>query len=158
MREPAHVITFAIAGPPRGKQRARTGKGFAFTPAKTVMYENYVKMQWNLAAPRKWIPWVGPVAIQIVAGFPIAPSWPRWRRDAALAGVLLPLSTPDYDNIEKIITDALNGIAFHDDAQIVHAQIDTRYSDAPKTVVVLEFYDALTRKMWEEMKRDNTVV
>ena len=40
-----------------------------------------------------------------------------------------------FDNIGKIICDALNGIAYRDDAQIVDALVRKFYSDTPRVIV-----------------------
>ena len=39
---------------------------------------------------------------------------PQRNKVAALAGDLLPAKKPDADNVAKIITDALNGLAYID--------------------------------------------
>ena len=46
-----------------------------------------------------------------------------------------PTRKPDFDNIGKIICDALNGIAYRDDAQIVDALVRKFYSDTPRVIV-----------------------
>ena len=52
-----------------------------------------------------------------------------------LKGDLRPIKKPDCDNIAKIILDALNGIAFHDDSQIVTLEVFKYYSERPKVYV-----------------------
>ena len=42
-----------------------------------------------------------------------------------------PAKRPDFDNIGKIIADALNGVAYRDDAQIVEAKLVKIYVDGP---------------------------
>lgn len=54
-----------------------------------------------------------------------------------LAGQLNPTKKPDCDNIVKIICDALNGIAYKDDAQITLVQIRKKYADVPQVEVKL---------------------
>jgi len=39
----------------------------------------------------------------------------------------------DVDNLAKALLDALNGIAFNDDSQVVILNIQKRYSDKPRT-------------------------
>jgi Holliday junction resolvase RusA-like endonuclease len=53
-----------------------------------------------------------------------------------------PTTKPDTDNIAKICLDALNGIAYHDDAQIVELQVSKLYSDEPRVVVWLAVIEA----------------
>lgn len=49
--------------------------------------------------------------------------------------VIRPTKKPDMDNIIKIIADALNGIAYYDDSQIVDTAVRKFYSDEPRVVV-----------------------
>lgn len=42
---------------------------------------------------------------------------------------------PDGDNIVKLLGDALNGIVWRDDAQIVTATISKRYGLIPQTII-----------------------
>lgn len=48
-----------------------------------------------------------------------------------------PTKKPDFDNIGKVICDALNKIAYRDDSQIVDAQVRKFYSDRPRVVVTI---------------------
>lgn len=42
---------------------------------------------------------------------------------------ILPLKKPDMDNIVKVVADALNGVAYHDDTQIALLSASKIYSD-----------------------------
>ena len=44
-------------------------------------------------------------------------------------GDILPTKKPDADNILKIIADALNGIAYADDKQVVTAEVQKLYAE-----------------------------
>lgn len=48
------------------------------------------------------------------------------------------MKKPDFDNIGKIVCDSLNNIAYHDDAQIVDAQVRKFFSDDPRVVVTIQ--------------------
>ncbi|MBS5782200.1 MAG: RusA family crossover junction endodeoxyribonuclease [Faecalispora jeddahensis] len=52
-----------------------------------------------------------------------------------LSGMLRPAKKPDRDNIVKIICDALNELAYKDDAKIVTTQIAKYYAEASRTFV-----------------------
>jgi Holliday junction resolvase RusA-like endonuclease len=48
----------------------------------------------------------------------------------------LSLKKPDIDNIEKIVLDALNGVAYADDANVVSVRaIKGRYESTPRLIV-----------------------
>lgn len=47
-----------------------------------------------------------------------------------------PTKKPDSDNIAKIILDALNGVAYQDDKQVVSLQVEKYYTEADEMVTV----------------------
>ena len=104
---------FKIPGEPTGKARPRVVKGHAFTPTKTVLYENLVKTSYQ--GPL----FEGPVNVLITAVFGIPKSAGKAKREEMLRGRIMPSKRPDCDNIAKVICDGLNGAAWSDDAQVV---------------------------------------
>lgn len=135
------MITFTIPGPPKGKARPRIvrshGKVHSYTPDATVAYEELVRIKYLQAAGGKALS-EKPIEISIVSGFPIPKSTSRKDRERMLEGIIRPTKRPDLDNIGKIVYDALNGIAYHDDAQIVDSYEHKVYVDGPgKTTVTL---------------------
>ena len=76
-----------------------------------------------------------PVRVRITACFSIPKSAPKKKRAMMIAGDIVPTKKPDFDNIQKIICDALNGVAYHDDSQIVKADIEKVYSTTPHVEV-----------------------
>ena len=54
---------------------------------------------------------------------------------AAIAGVIQPTTKPDVSNIVKGIEDALNGIWYKDDSQIVHEYSMKQYAREPGVIV-----------------------
>ena len=61
------------------------------------------------------------------------------------------------DNIEKAIMDALNGLAWNDDAQVVQKFAMKVYSDDPRVVVEIEEADpaSLNKGQWQTGVMDN---
>lgn len=57
-----------------------------------------------------------------------------------LDGKELPLKKPDIDNIVKVVADALNGVAYHDDTQIVMVVAKKVYSSLEGLDVTVEEY------------------
>jgi Holliday junction resolvase RusA-like endonuclease len=64
-------------------------------------------------------PMEGPVEMTLFIVMPIPQSWPAWKREMAVAGQIMPTTKPDSDNVEKAVKDALNGVVWGDDAQVV---------------------------------------
>lgn len=60
----------------------------------------------------------------------IPKSWSKRDQNDAMAGRLFPTSRPDWDNYGKI-TDALNGIVWNDDSQVIDGRVIKRYSATP---------------------------
>ena len=48
-----------------------------------------------------------------------------------------PIGKPDLDNLEKPLWDAMQGVFFQDDAQIIEKTITKVYSDNPRVEVFL---------------------
>jgi len=63
--------------------------------------------------------WDGPVGIDLTAVFAVPKSATKKNRAEMLSGHIRPTKKPDWDNIEKIIGDALEGVVWRNDAQIV---------------------------------------
>jgi Holliday junction resolvase RusA-like endonuclease len=131
---PRPMVEIYLAGQPRGKGRPRFGKRGNFvsvwTDPKTMAAEKALgdagKRAMKGEPPRE-----GPMSVSIVAAMEIPQSWPKKRRAAAIAGELHPTGKPDFDNMAKIVGDALNGIAWLDDAQIVACTFVKFYSLTP---------------------------
>lgn len=135
-------LRFEIPREPVGKARPRyTRNGKPYTPSKTSNYESVVKACF-IRAYGKRVAIDGPVKISIDARCPIPKSWPKWKKQDAETGKLLPTVKPDVDNIAKIILDALNGIAFEDDKNVTSLQIDKCYSNEPGVTVTIETEDS----------------
>ena len=132
------MIRLTIPGVPVAKQRARvTRRGFAFTPAKTVHYETYIQELFAVQYPG-FRPMAGPLGLKIWAYFPIPKGTSKRTRELMEAGFIRRDKRPDWDNLGKAVSDALNGLAYVDDGQIVSAFIEKRYSERPRLEVELE--------------------
>lgn len=134
-------LSFVVPGKPAGKGRPRFGNGRTFTPAATLTAENWVKACAMQAGAE---PLHGPVEMTIIAVSAIPKSWSKKRREEALRGCW-DTRKPDQDNISKLVCDALNGIAYADDAQVVRALVEKKFATdgIEKTVVIIkELIDA----------------
>lgn len=136
------VINFVIHGKPFAKQRPKfTKAGHAYTPDSTVIYENLVRTCFSQKYPEH-VPLTCPVRMTIRACYPVAESWSRKKKTQALAGELRP-AKPDWDNVGKIVSDALNQIAYTDDALVYDCEVIKEYDTVPRVEVRIE---------WEEVK------
>jgi Holliday junction resolvase RusA-like endonuclease len=80
--------------------------------------------------------------VYITAFFPIPKSTSKKNRALMLEDKLLPTKKPDSDNIAKVICDALNGVAYGDDTQIVKLVVNKRYTaEEPKVIVYIDKFN-----------------
>lgn len=135
-------IVFCIPGDPQGKARpkvtrAKNGYSHTYTPDKTVAYEELIRLRYLDAADGFRFESGKPLRMRVVAIFGIPKSKPKKTQTAMKLNMIWPTKKPDFDNIFKIICDALNGIAYADDAQIVEAQISKIFtaSNVPRVEV-----------------------
>lgn len=132
-------IKFVVPGLPFGKQRPKvtvrkfTGsdgkeKKFAkaYTPEKTVNYENLVKMAYQEKAKGKKFKDGDMLDVRIIAYYNIPPSTSKKRRTMMLEHKIRPTKKPDWDNIGKIVCDTHSCISEHRRTQGMI--ISTRYS------------------------------
>ncbi len=131
------MIEFTIWGKPVGKDRPVPNPrgGRPFVDKQAAERERHVREEFKSAAGRAWRPIVGPVRVRIIAVFPVPISWPKKLLALAMAGKVWYIGKPDIDNIEKLIYDALNKVAWIDDAQIVYVEKAARYGDPARTEV-----------------------
>lgn len=127
--------TFIVYGEPQGKARPRfTRGGRTYTPNKTVEYERQIRAAYQLAdgAMTEF-----PVSVNITALYSIPKSASKAKAQRMLSDELLPCKKPDLDNIAKCVCDALNSIAYKDDAQVCSLVVKKRYSKEPCIVVTI---------------------
>lgn len=133
-------IQIEVPGQPRGKGRprfARVGVGVrTYTDAKTASYENLVRLAASQSMAGR-APLAGPVHVSVNAWMSVPTSWSKRRREDALRGVVRPTTKPDADNLVKVL-DALNGIVWRDDSQVVQLTVGKHYSATPSMVIVVE--------------------
>lgn len=131
------TIVFVIPGTARGKQRprfARTGR--VYTPPQTVNQEAYIKML-AATAMRGLSPLIGPLEATFSISVAIPKSFTGEKRKRIEEGKLFPTSKPDLDNVVKLLCDAMNGVVYGDDMQIVDLYVNKTYAAAGSTTVMV---------------------
>lgn len=132
-------IEFDIMGEPYGKGRPRfsTVGGYVrtFTPEKTAHYENLVKTCWKTQSGVTFDRDV-PLKQTVKAYLAIPNSWSE-KKKRFMEGRPA-MKKPDYDNLEKIISDSLNKLAFFDDSQIVASSVTKEWAFIPHVTVTIE--------------------
>lgn len=110
----AHAVADVpeIVGKQRPRATASRGKARVYTPRKTRVFEECVRKAWREQVGEEWAQFSGAVTVTIAVTRELAKSNPKkWagRQD---------LQKPDVDNVLKAVLDALNGLAYSDDAHI----------------------------------------
>lgn len=135
------IARFTVDGNPVGKQRPKATKvaGYIqiYTPAKTRNYEAYIKMCYKRDCPNAYFA-EGALRVDIKVFVQMPQSMSKKKQIQALSGELRPTVKPDFDNIIKTLCDALNGIAFKDDKQIVDATYSKHYAEVPRVEMSIE--------------------
>ena len=132
-----HCLSFTVLGEPVGKARPRVARFGTYTPEVTVLYENLVKMEYRRQCGDKTFRNDMPLLLEVDAFYMIPISTSKKKRAMMLDSEIRPMKKPDWDNIGKIISDALNKIAYRDDAQIVECRITKHYAVNPRVMVRL---------------------
>jgi len=53
----------------------------------------------------------------------------------------LPIGDPDWDNLGKLVSDAINNVVYRDDAQITDARVRKRYGEPHRVEITLTIDD-----------------
>lgn len=134
-------IYFVVEGRVQPKQRPRVvrrkvkvgneyiTKTMTFTPQATKDYEEQVKGAYLDACDGKPKKFEGAVEMVVNVYVQIPKSAPKKKIDDMITGNIRPIvKNGDVDNLFKAISDALNGLAYEDDSQIVSAKIRKFYA------------------------------
>lgn len=132
-------VKFTVLGTPTAKGRPRmTRQGHTYTPQKTAMYENLVRLEYQRQCGSFQFSRDASLDVRMIAYYPIPKSVSKKKRQMMAEHRIRPMKRPDVDNVCKSILDSLNQIAYHDDAQVVDCQIRKFYGDTPKVTVTIE--------------------
>ena len=106
-----HYFQFDVDPKPKQRPRVNTKTRRAYTPEATRNYERFIrdltKLQWGKSKSIE-----KPIKMDIVFHMKRPASVPPRKRK-------YPSVRPDLDNLEKALIDAMQGIVFVDDSQIV---------------------------------------
>ena len=121
--------SFTVWHAPKGKERPRVVNGRAYTPAATREAEEVIQWAYRTQVHARPYDAGVPLNVWVEAVFTVPKSDSRAARMDKLVGRVRPCKKPDADNIGKLILDALNGLAWHDDAQIAGLTVTKRYGE-----------------------------
>ncbi|MBQ9021806.1 MAG: RusA family crossover junction endodeoxyribonuclease [Eggerthellaceae bacterium] len=104
-------MQFFVKGIPTKRRPRFTKAGKAYVDVKTKEEEKVIRSKYRGKKHR------GPVYIRVDI-------YPKLPKSAAKGLERVPaMKRPDVDNVLKVFQDALIGVAFDDDKQVVHAEV-----------------------------------
>ena len=134
------IVTFEVKGDPVPKGRPRFARRGQFvqtyTDAKTIDYETHVAMKARQAIGASE-PLQGALTVFLYLRYTIPASYSKKRKEACLRGVEYPKKV-DLDNVYKSITDAMQGIVYANDSQIVEAHITKVYAETAGANIMVQ--------------------
>lgn len=130
------LVRFSVPGKGIGKGRARsTASGHHYTPKKTENAEAVVKLYCDQAMKRskvETIPAMQAVGIIIHIWMHVPQTIKGYKLKKAERTDLLqysyPVGKPDSDNVQKLVMDAMNGVAWMDDSQVSQVHVHRHYT------------------------------
>ena len=124
-----------MVGEPKGKERPRfCHNGQIYTPKQTTTYEQQIIFDYYKQCGNVKFNENSQLELSVAAYFKI----PKKKKAEMRIGGIRPTKKPDGDNILKAVADALNGVCYKDDKNIVKMSIEKFYSDVPRIEVVVQ--------------------
>lgn len=134
------TYTAVVLGDPVAQGRPRFSRqgGFvkAYDPAKSRDYKSYVRLIAAQNAPDSPVEGAIEFSLRIYRAIP--KGMPKYKREAAKAGALRPVTKPDVSNVLKGVEDALKGVWYKDDSQIVgFGVLGKWYDERPRIEIMM---------------------
>lgn len=131
-------LYFIIDGPivPKGRPRF-TKTGRTYTPKRTLDYEKKVELAYRTEYPAGLAFVNEPLEMILNVYMAIPKGVSKKKREQMLLHEYPALHNGDVDNFLKSVADALNGVAYTDDCQIVSATVNKIWSETAKAEVTI---------------------
>ena len=134
------MISFTIHGKPKALKRHRVARnGGMYDPSSTDKKQTWLQIAKH--SPKK--PLTGDIDLKLIFYMPRPKSHYRTGKYAHLLkekckDIVYHSNTPDLDNLIKYISDVMNKGFYVDDSQICWVQAVKKYSELPRTMVLIE--------------------
>lgn len=131
MQEP---LMLKILGEPVPKGRplaARRGRFTTiYTPKKTRKEESNIRAQIAQQLPKEFTPYKSALMLYCI--------FKKTKPKSARKKDIYPIHRPDIDNYLKLLLDAMNGVVFADDGQIVEIRCRKEFGDPGIEVTIFQ--------------------
>lgn len=136
-------LKFTVLGAAVGQQRVKFGNGRAHEPAKSNVEKMVIRTMCQQAIDeQRWtMPSSDmPIKVELTVNVLCPKTKAKWFKEAARRGLMVPLSKPDVDNVDKLYLDAMSHVIYPDDKQVFDCQVKRRYSDVESVEVCVTGY------------------
>lgn len=139
-------VRFTVFGKPVAKQRPRTVRGdrygpkkvHTYTPLRTELQEEKIALVYRSYYGRFTFDKGIPLLMTIKYFLEIPKKTGKKEREKMVCGELRPvIKKNDVDNVCKLVMDALNGVAYADDSQIVELHGIKYWAEEPRTEIII---------------------
>lgn len=142
-------LHFIINGEPIAKQsfryairKGKDGKDFVskYQKSDIVKAEQYIGWEVKRQLPKNFAPFDVAIGIRALFVFPIPNAFTKKQRAQIEANeVIFKDTKPDFDNLQKLLLDAMQGIVYVNDSRIVKAEAVKIYGKVPR--IEVEVYE-----------------
>jgi Holliday junction resolvase RusA-like endonuclease len=126
----------------QGRPKFSSVGGFtrAYDPKKSRDAKSYIRLA-AVEALKGKPPMEGPLVVKITSVKPIPKAASKKKTKEMLDERIVPITKPDVSNYLKLVEDALNGVAWRDDSQIVDCASGKRYGLVPGFHICVRQYE-----------------
>lgn len=135
------IVELTVLGEPvaQGRPRFNSWTKGAYDPEKSRKYKERIRRaakEMNGAMP--WFKEDEPLSFELRVYRPILKNSSKNDKKLAEEGTIRPTTRPDADNYLKGVLDALSGIAYKDDNQVVDMHVQKFYSAIPRIEITIK--------------------
>lgn len=131
------ALCIYVPGKPVGWQRSGANGSQRYDPPMARAQKKNIAWRAKLAMQGRE-PLDGALRVEVIAWMLVPASWSQQKTALALGNQIQPTGKPDIDNVVKLALDALNKVAWKDDAAIVDLRASKRYGNPMQTVIIIE--------------------
>lgn len=133
-----HKIEFFIDHEPRPAKRPRKGK-YSFYVPDAAKNKKDVRALIESQIPKGFEKIMTEIYIDLKLYMPMLEGFSKTDKYLAEKGIIRPTTKPDVDNLEKTYFDALNGLIWDDDGQIIDVRTRKYYSVHPRVELKIQY-------------------
>lgn len=128
---------------PQGRPRFTSRGGFprAYDPKSSRDYKNHIAFEVSRRIHERGLsdifPFSGAGMLEVLEIRAVPSSWSAKKRDEALCGRIRATKKPDSSNVLKTVEDALNGILWKDDSQLIRSAGGKVYGAEPRIIITV---------------------